>query len=103
MEALCLAEFEADAQHENLYAGLWRWRVINLLRMFVGLVTFGVSFLVVVQQDSVLGIFMDFAAVEFVDSIDNAAFVLAAKGYFGTVIQERASHVGGIRFPESKK
>jgi hypothetical protein len=52
----------------------------SLLRLAVGYLFLVCLFLVVVQESSVLGIFFDVLALEFVENIDDVLFALFKRG-----------------------
>jgi hypothetical protein len=52
----------------------------SLLRLVLGYLFLLSLFLVVIQESTVLGIFFDVLALEFVENIDDAIFVLSKRG-----------------------
>jgi hypothetical protein len=52
----------------------------SLLRLAVGYLFLLCLFLVVVQESTVLGIFFDVLALEFVENIDDVSFLLMKRG-----------------------
>ncbi|CAB9509322.1 expressed unknown protein [Seminavis robusta] len=60
-----------------------KWWLSNILRLIEGLFVVMVSFYFIVQSDSVLSIFENFAAMEFISYLDNMVFKLARWGYLG--------------------
>jgi hypothetical protein len=63
------------------------WWFSNLLRMFQGLFILSSSFILLVQADTMLEIFLNFAALAFVSELDNIAFKFATQGFFGEDIK----------------
>eukprot|EP00978_Attheya_sp_CCMP212_P037983 scaffold183906_cov55-Attheya_sp.AAC.1 len=58
-----------------------KWIVSNICRFFVGVLSIAISFILIVQSTTVIELFFNFAAVQFVSELDNIAFHLAYKGY----------------------
>lgn len=54
----------------------------SLLRLSVGYLFLICLFLVVIQESTVLGIFFDVLALEFVENIDDVAFALFQRGMY---------------------
>lgn len=55
----------------------------SILRMFLGMCFFVTMFVCVIQSRSVLEIFFNVLALEFVENIDDAIFALSRRGFFG--------------------
>jgi hypothetical protein len=55
----------------------------SILRMLLGMFFFVTVFVCVVQSTSVLEIFFNVLALEFVENIDDAIFALSRRGFFG--------------------
>lgn len=55
----------------------------SLLRMIVGYTFLACLFLTVFQESSVLGVFFDVLALEFLENIDDIIFELSKRGFFG--------------------
>eukprot|EP00978_Attheya_sp_CCMP212_P038522 scaffold191813_cov45-Attheya_sp.AAC.1 len=67
----------------SLFEGATRtkWIFSNICRFFVGVLSIAISFILIVQSTTVIDLFLNFAAVQFVSELDNVAFQLAYKGY----------------------
>ena len=61
----------------------WQWRLTLLISFFDGLFGLVVTFLLIVKTPTVLDVILNFAAVEFVTGLDEAAFYLAKLGLLG--------------------
>lgn len=59
----------------------WFWSAV--IRLVVGLMSLFVSLLLIVQSEEVLDLLLNFSAIEIVSCLDDVAFYLAQKGYFG--------------------
>ncbi len=66
----------------------WKWEFSNMMRFVEGLLVIGVSFVFVVQSSTVIDLFLNFAGVTFVGSLDDICFLLAENGLLG----QRAKH-----------
>jgi hypothetical protein len=55
----------------------------SILRILVGILFFITMFCCVIQSTSVLEIFFNVLALEFVENIDDAIFALSRRGFFG--------------------
>eukprot|EP00978_Attheya_sp_CCMP212_P022143 scaffold65722_cov55-Attheya_sp.AAC.1 len=58
-----------------------KWILSNICRFFVGVLSIAISFILIVQSTTVIKLFFNFAAVQFVSVLDNIAFQLAYRGY----------------------
>jgi hypothetical protein len=76
----------------------------NAFRLFMGLSVVFVSFVFIVQADSVLDIFLNFAAIEFVAGLDDLAYTLAKEGWIGSPIKRSIKEMEDekIQLPECK-
>ena len=70
-----------------------KWLLSNICRLLVGWLELFVAFLLIVQEDSVIDIFLNFLAVAFVSEVDNLAHALALQGFAGTRVQTMAERV----------
>jgi hypothetical protein len=60
--------------------------IVSLLRICVGYLFLLTLFINVAQNDDVIQIFYDLLALEFVENIDNMAYALGKRGFFGMTI-----------------
>ena len=49
------------------------------------------SFVIVIKSDNIIDLFKDFAALQVISYIDNAAFILIENGYFGKQFAKKAN------------
>lgn len=75
-----------------------KWTASVLCRLFVGLLVLFVAFLLVVQQESVVEIFLNFLAIEFVSELDNISFHLALRGFGGIEVRRVARAIENSYF-----
>lgn len=74
-----------------------------LLRFIDGLFSLSVNFLVMLQtHDHVRQVFLNFAALHFLQSIDDVFFLLLKKGFFGDVMENMSDICTKIEFPRRK-
>ncbi len=70
-----------------------------LLRFVDGLYSLIINFVLLLITDRVLSSFLNFAALGFLQSIDDVAFHLAANGYFGDSLEENCKLVSKTSLP----
>eukprot|EP00978_Attheya_sp_CCMP212_P000606 scaffold1173_cov37-Attheya_sp.AAC.5 len=87
MQSSFLATFDLvnvkyDDNVLSLFKGATRtkWIVSNIFRSFIGVLSVAISFILIVQITTVIDLFLNFAAVQFVSELDNIAFHLAYRG-----------------------
>ena len=61
-----------------------------------------ITFVLIVQSNDVVGLFLDFLAVTFVSTLDDIAFALARDGYFSREIRDQTGQVMRVRVPKTK-
>lgn len=71
-----------------------------VLRFIDGVLSLGVNFAVMLTTDGgVLSVLLNFAALHFLQSIDDVFFVLVEKGFFGDVMEHMSNLCKQIAFP----
>lgn len=73
-----------------------------LLQMSIGLLFNCAIFILVIQSSTVIGMFLNFAALAFITEIDDLAFSLASRGYFTRSIQESTEQVEQFETPNAQ-
>jgi hypothetical protein len=58
-----------------------------LLKFIQGMLALLITFVIVIQSDDILGLFMDLAAMQVISDIDNVASSLASHGFFGYALK----------------
>eukprot|EP00978_Attheya_sp_CCMP212_P009425 scaffold22307_cov29-Attheya_sp.AAC.4 len=58
-----------------------KWIISNICRFFVSILFIAISFISIVLSTTVIELFFNFAAVQFVSELDNIAFQLTYRGY----------------------
>ena len=75
------------------HASKLKWGFHIILRLVEGSLGLVVTFILIMQQVSVLELLLNFTALEFVASFDDVAFKLFELGFFGARVQEEAKEV----------
>jgi len=75
--------------------------IINLIHFSVGIGGLFIVFLVVVQSNDIVGLFADFAAMEFISHIDELFFHLASLSYVGRDLCIATEELKNIKIPSS--
>jgi len=84
----------------SLFPGAKRtkWTVSVTLRAIQGTLGLFVTFLLVMQSETVLDLLLNFSAMEFVSLLDEAAFALIKQGFAGLRLKEVATIVSKTRY-----
>ncbi|EED91900.1 predicted protein [Thalassiosira pseudonana CCMP1335] len=85
----------------NCGAELWKYHVSNLARFLDGLMFLIVNITLLLQADDILSMFLNFAALCFVQTIDNLALHLARKGYLTEPLETVAGDVLLMKLPRN--
>lgn len=94
--------YSPSIQEQNPYASKRKFRVSNICRCMDGLLSLAVNFLVLVSATEVLSLFLNFAALQFLQTIDNMALSLAAEGYFSDTLQDAGNRVIQAKLPKKQ-
>eukprot|EP00978_Attheya_sp_CCMP212_P021704 scaffold63769_cov32-Attheya_sp.AAC.2 len=90
----------------SLFEGATRtkWIVSNICRFFVGVLSIAISFILIVQSTTVIELFFNFAAVQFVLELDNIAFQLTYRGYIviGDLEETTRKLLNQVQFQQRK-
>ncbi|KAL7559879.1 hypothetical protein ACA910_005377 [Epithemia clementina (nom. ined.)] len=84
---------------QNPHATKWQFHVANLCRGLDGMYSLFVNFVVLLKATEVLSLFLNFAALQFLQNIDNVAVRLCAEGYLTERLEEVASSVLSTKLP----
>ena len=89
-------------EHENLTFRVWFSRLIvpNLLKMIQGALILFATFVLILQNDKLVNLLKDYSALFVVSSVDDLFFVVADKGFFGTILSRKADEVKEIKLEE---
>ena len=69
------------------------------LRTVDGIFSLAVNFFVMLTSDTVLSVFLNFAALQFLQSIDDVFYELVAQGFFGDGMEHMSTLCKRISFP----
>jgi len=76
-------KYDALTYKGNKNATEAKWILCNLLRAIDGIMSLAVNFAVMFYNSEILNIFLSFAALHFLQFIDDVIYELAEKGFFG--------------------
>ena len=76
-----------------------KYHLAMLCRFVDGCFSLLVNFVVLLNAVSVMGLFLNFAALHFLQSVDNIALDLAAEGFLGDALEEKAKSVQNLHLP----
>lgn len=89
--------FRDTFQHANSC----KWWMHTILRFVVGAIGLFVTFILIMKQDFVLGVLLNFTALQFVANLDNVAFKLFEMGFFGRHVQKETKKILNAKHIES--
>ena len=91
-------KYDGSVMKADNYATWAKWVLSNFLRLIDGLLSLGVNFGVMLMTNTILGIFLNFAALHFLQFIDDVLYELAEKGFFGDTMEEATILSKTIKF-----
>jgi len=95
-------KYDKSALEYSPYATYWKFNLSYLLRLADGLLSLSVNFGVMLATDDVLGVFLNFAALHFLQDIDNVFYVLVEKGFFGDSMEHMSTVCKQIQWPRRR-
>ena len=84
---------------ESPHATKWKFHVANLCRGIDGMFSLLVNFVILLKATEVLSLFLNFAALQFLQTIDNIALRLCADGYLSERLEIVANQVMTTKLP----
>mmetsp|Transcript_3114 Transcript_3114/g.8132 ORF Transcript_3114/g.8132 Transcript_3114/m.8132 type:complete len:620 (-) Transcript_3114:2263-4122(-) len=78
----------------------FKWIFSSGLRLFDGMYSLVVNFCLLLTSETVLGLMLNFAALAFLQTVDNVAFHLALHGYLTESIEEVAHRTTKVTLPK---
>jgi len=87
-------------RHKNPEAFEWKFNVATMCRAIDGAYSLTVNFVILVSATEVLSLFLNFAALQFLQTIDNIALELAADGYLTDRLEDVAGNVKDAELPK---
>jgi hypothetical protein len=70
-----------------------KWWFATACRFWHGALGLFVTFLLIITEDNVFDLLLNFTAMEFVSKLDDAAFFLAGMGYFGSKNADKSEEI----------
>ena len=77
-----------------------KFTLSNLLRFIDGLYSLLINFVLLLITNQILALFLNFAALQFMQSIDDVGFMMARNGYLGNKMESRAVLVSNLSLPK---
>eukprot|EP00536_Pseudo-nitzschia_multiseries_P008136 jgi/Psemu1/305507/fgenesh1_kg.201_\ len=99
---LANARYSTDVLEISEHATKNKYILANFLRSIDGLLSLTVNFLVMMQTDGVLAVFLNFAALHFLQDIDDVFYALIEKGFFGDDMEEMSIMCRQITWPRRR-
>lgn len=75
----------------------WQWLLSITTRFSQGGLCLTATFVLILQSEDVVGLFLDFLAVSFVSTLDDIMFALAREGYFAQRLETEARKMSRLR------
>ncbi|CAB9497926.1 expressed unknown protein [Seminavis robusta] len=88
--------FDRDLERKHPGANAPKWFVAGVLQVLVGVLMVVNLFILAMQSSGVIGLCLNFAALHFVQEIDDVAFTVASMGLLGLTVQKEVQCVGDI-------
>jgi len=79
--------YDPEALNINAYATRAKFHLAYNMRLVDGLLSLSVNFLTMLKTGDVLSVFLNFAALHFLQDIDDVFYTLVEKGFFGDKIE----------------
>jgi hypothetical protein len=81
---------------------IWMNRILfpNACKFVQGMLVLFTSFIIVIQSETIIDLFKDFAAMQVISELDNMAFWLSENGYCGKDLAKKTKMVKRVRLPE---
>lgn len=92
-------KYDPILKPENPDANVIKFYVANICRGIDGMFSLLVNFIILLKADAVLSLFLNFAALQFLQHIDDLALEMAAKGYLSNRLEEVALRVQDAKLP----
>jgi hypothetical protein len=94
-----------DIQRKTFQRDLWlcKCSVSIILQLIAGIGMLMVGFVMNMQSTSVLGLMLNFAALQFISDIQDIAFWVARDGYVSLWVEQATQHVKQVQIPCPKR
>lgn len=93
-------KFSVDVKKEHPGASKAKFHIANLCRGVDGAYSLLINFVILMKAEQVLSLFLNFAALQFLQSIDNVALDMAASGYLTEHLEDMANSVKNTALPK---
>lgn len=93
-------KYGGNVRDNNPDASVLKYKIANMLRGIDGCYSLLVNFTVLLSATNALSLFLNFAALQFLTSIDNIALTLAADGYLSERLELVANSVREAKLPQ---
>jgi len=93
------ARYDSKVLEISEHATKFKFSLSYLLRLLDGLFSLSVNFLVMLSTDEVLNVFLNFAALHFLQDIDDVFYALVEKGFFGDGMEHMSTVCKQIAWP----
>ncbi|CAB9518999.1 Notch ligand involved in the mediation of Notch signaling (By similarity) [Seminavis robusta] len=95
--------YDSDVLFKHPDAHCTKWFLSGLFQMTVGASMTMVLFVLLMQSTTVIGMCLNFAALHFVQEIDDLSFALGQKGFLTRSIQKDCDHVSQLTVPKGRR
>jgi len=96
---LANARYDPKVLEISAAATKWKFALAYLLQLIDGLLSLIVNFSKMLTTDEVLDVFLNFAALHFLQDIDDVFYALVEKGFFGDDMEHMATVCKQISWP----
>mmetsp|Transcript_16838 Transcript_16838/g.25465 ORF Transcript_16838/g.25465 Transcript_16838/m.25465 type:complete len:457 (+) Transcript_16838:278-1648(+) len=96
-----IANIQYDKKIQDACPGAteWKWVMASGCRFLDGLISLIVNFILLLQATDALSLFLNFAALQFLQAIDNIFFTLALQGFILESIEFTAKQATVLKLP----
>ncbi|OEU07270.1 hypothetical protein FRACYDRAFT_272021 [Fragilariopsis cylindrus CCMP1102] len=98
-EYLANVRYDKEVLTISSHATFTKFVLAYILRLADGVLSLSVNFGVMLVTDEVLGVFLNFAALHFLQDIDDVFYSLVEKGFFGDRLEHMATICKQISWP----
>lgn len=94
-------KYSKEITKEFPFATKWKFYASNFCRGLDGFFSLAVNFVVLLTAADILAVFLNFAALQFLQTIDDMALELAVSGYLTDTLEEKANKAKEIELPRN--
>ena len=96
---LANVRYSEEALNISKHATKTKFMLAYVLRLIDGLMSLSANFCVMMATDTVLDVFLNFAALHFLQDIDDVFYNLVQQGFFGDRLEHMATLCTQISWP----